>query len=601
MMKNTKRILIYMLVQAFVFVNACFALGEGFGKEQGKDCLSPMLKIQTSELFQIYTILRSRGNITETKEMQYKENGSYALILKRLIQQVGTADQLLKSIKKRYADKFAEQINVLLKREEKYADYNGTWVIEHQKEVMIMSYCMGKILGFNDYRLAQLAFAARFHDIGKCEVDPQVINDDRLFSDVLFLPREEREIIRNEITEHTARSYDILTDAGIKDELILSIVFYHHANVDGSGYPDPITRQEIPLEAKITRVADSFSAMLGLRPYPRPYQQSFQGAVQEIENNVYSLYGPRAVNSFLSMLNDEKITNRRDEFYYIPIREGGIFRNLLKEAKKIDFVYPFAKVSCAISNNWNEKPFSIATNSIGRHRHAEVNLVLKVLDENLRGKGLRKQYMKQLRRLEFLAYTAKLNDSVEALVILGKLLQVTDNPFKDKIVYTSLRPCAACFKLLSAIGVKEIYYASEHPDPEFINKSEKAAEELRQNGIKIAQAHFPNEGVIEPNGLFFAFCRQPGYERICEAINSWFAEIINHNDMQKLPIDIMRKKEREFISMINSLLGDLNAQSDLEQVNDMLRRKKDIMQQAGISNERENVSLENWTCIKQAI
>ncbi len=600
-LKGVKVIIACCLIQAFMVFNVCFASAEASGWERESDCLSPRLKIQTDGLFQAYTILSERGIVSKTADVQHKKNGYYTLLLRKLIKQVGTAEELLKNIKEMYADEFAEPVNALEQIEEEYALYNGEWVIEHQKEVMLMSYCMGKILGFNNHRLARLAIAARFHDIGKCEVNPEVINDKRFFANEIILTREDREAIHREIIKHVERSYNVLKAVGIKDELVLAIVFCHHANVDGSGYPVPITRQEIPLEAKITRVVDSFSAMLGRRPYPRPYQQSFQGAVQEIENNVYFFYGPRVVKAFLSMLRDEKITNRRDEFYYIPLYEDKIFVDLLREVKKIDFVYPFAKVSCGISNNWNEKPYSIATNSIGAHRHAEVNLVLKVLDENLRRQGLSKQYMRQLRRLEFLAYTTNLEESEEALEILGELLQVTNNPFKNKVVYTTLRPCAACFKLLNVVGVKEIYYGLEHPDPGFIRKSEKAARELRQNGIKVARAHSPNEGVIEPNRLFFAFCIQPGYKKISETTNSWFAEIINHNDMQKLPIDIMKKKAREFVNMIDNLLGDLDAESDLEQVNDTLRRTKNIMRYAGVKECREEASLENYNFIEQAI
>ena len=602
MMKTTKRILIYLLVQVFIFVNACFASGEVSVREKGKDCLSPRLKIQTDALSRVFTILIKRGNITRPRDVKHKEDGLYNLFLAKLVNQVGTADELLENIKKDYADEFAEPINMLEQIEKKYVmDGGGAWVIEHEKEVMLMSYCMGMILGFRKHHLAQIAFAARFHDIGKCKIDPRMINDERLFSDSLLLTQEERKIIYNEINKHTASSEDILRVVGIKDELILSIVFCHHANVDGSGYPASITRQEIPLETKITRVIDSFSAMLGRRLYFQPYKQLFQGAVQEIESNVYSFYGPRAVTTFLSMLRDEKITNRRAELYQIPVWEGGIFRGLLKEAEKIEFVYPFAKVACGISNSWNEKPYSIAVNSIGTHRHAEVNLVLKVLDEHLRRQGLRKSYIEELKNLEFLAYSSELNHSAEALVTLGKISQITGNPFKNKVIYTTLRPCAACFKLLSAIGVKEIYYGSEHPDPEFIRKSETAAKELRQNGMRIAQAHFPNEGVLEPNRLFFSFCNQPGYEKITGTINSWFAEIIKQNDMRKLPIDTMREKEREFVNMIDNLLGDLEVKFDLEQVNTTLQRRKNIMRHRVVKEYGEKASLGHYYLIRQAI
>ncbi|MCG2710858.1 MAG: HD domain-containing protein [Candidatus Omnitrophica bacterium] len=590
----------FFLMQAFIFVNACFASGSSFINKVEGDCLSPALQIGKNNLPQIYFSLRQNGDIESAGLRQHKENGDYKKLLERLIKQFGTADELLDEIKVRYKDEFGRAIENLEEEERKYSADNGDWIVEHEKEVTLMSYCMGRILGFGERRLAGLVIAARFHDIGKCEKDPRAINNKSLFTSNRFLTKQEKESVFAEMNKHSERAYFILEAAGIKDEVILEAVLNNHANLDGSGYPIPITRQEILLEAKINRVPDSFSGMLGRRPYPRPYH-SVEMAAREIENNVYSLFGPRAVKTFQSMLSDKEITNRREEFYHIPLREGAIFRDLLKEAEKIDAVYPFAKVACGISNNWNEKPYSFAVNSIDTHRHAEVNLILKVLDEQLRRRGLRKQYMKQLRQLEFLAYTAKLNESAEANTILRKLLQAAGDPFKDKVIYVTLRPCEACFKLLGLIGIKEIYYGSEHVDSDFILKSENAAEELRKKGMRIARAHFHNEGVLEPNELFFAFCNQPGYEKITETVNSWFAEIIKHTDTQKLSIDIMKKKEREFAAMLGCLLGSLDAQADIKQVNEILLQARETIMGPRCLRHPESSSLNNQDLLLQAI
>ncbi len=589
------------LIQAFIFVNACFALECRINMGADIECLSPALSLGQEDISRVYFSLGLSRESENAYLTEHKENGHYNSMLKRLSDQVGTADELLENIKVRYRNQFGRAIAVLEEREKKFIKQGEDWVIEHQKEVMLMSYCMGKIVGLTDHRCARLALGARFHDIGKCEIDPLVINDERLFSDFIFLNDEAKEKVRNEIAEHAARSYDIIKKAGIKDEIVLSVAFYHHANADGSGYPDPVNRQEISLEAKIARVADSFSAMMGLRPYPRPFQQSFQAAVEEIENNVYSFYGPRAVKIFQSMLRDKQITNRYDELYSIPIREGGIFRALLKEANKIDGVYPFAKVACGISHSWNEKPYSMATNSIGTHRHAEINLVLKVLEEHLKVQGLRENYIEQFRRLEFLAYTTKLDSSDEAISIIREITKKTGNPFKNKVIYGTLRPCAVCLEFLARLGIRQIYFASEHYDPVFVIQSKQATDNIRKQGVIIAQAHFPNEGVFEPNDLFFAFCRQPGYEKIADTINNWFGEIINHDDRQKMPRYMMNKKAEEFTNMMNNLLKNLDAQADLEQVNRMLIDFKNNIAKGQILGISNKLLVEEYYQISTAI
>ncbi|MBU1086870.1 MAG: HD domain-containing protein [Candidatus Omnitrophica bacterium] len=594
---NLFNLLTYFLIQAFILVNTSLVYGDTSNNKTLKNCLAPALQIGREDLSQIYFILRQRENIEDSDLNQHKDNGFYLRLINKIVNQVGTADELLKSIKKEDVAEFSEPIDLLEKLEKKHAINNGGWILEHEKEVLLMSYCMGKILGFNNHRLTQLAIAARFHDIGKCKVDKQANNADSFFSNPSVFTRKDR-TLDNEIAEHTARSKDILKAAGIKDKHILDIVFYHHANLDGSGYPDPITRQTIPLEAKIIRVTNSFSAMLGKRPDPRALRQSFQEAVREIESNVYSFYGPRVVKTFMSMLEDNKIINRRNEFYYIPLREAIIFRDLLKEANKIDVVYPLAKVACGISNSWNEKPYSIATNSIGRYRHAEVNLVLKVLDEHLRKKGLHSKYQYQLRRLEFLAYTSELNKSAEAVELLSRITLESGNPFKDTVIYSTLQPCSSCLELLDLIGIHEIYYASEHQNPEFVASSEKTIRGLRGKGTKVFRSYFQNEGILEPNRLFYAFCNQPGYEKITKTINTWFEEFINDNHLEKLPVRSMKNLETEFANIVNGFFVTIDA--DLEQVNETLLVAKELTNQDIMICSRHSI-LKNQYPLMQAI
>ena len=571
------RLVTCFLIQAFVFTNACFALGDIFKNNTEKNFLAPALQLKNDGVFQLYSILQHYWDNNHSGIKGYKANGDYKKLLKRLIEQVGTADELLEKIKNKYKNEFGEVIRFLEAKEEHYKIHNEDWVIEHQKEVMLMAYCMGKIMGFDSYHLARIAFASRFHDIGKLKINKDVINGNHSFSDQILLTSEQRDIMRREIEKHAGQSHEIFKEAGITDKLILSIVLHHHANVDGSGYPFPITRQEIPFEAKMVRVADSFSAMLGNRPYSRPFEQSFTSAVRNIEEGTYYSYGPRAVKIFLSMLGDEEIKDRHNEVYSIAVREDEIFKDLLKEAKKLKFSYPFAKVACGISRKWNERPYCTVTNSIGIGRHAEVNLILKVLRNRLIAQGQKTISIERLIRLEFLAYTSKLNESQEALTLLKTIAEETGNPFKGAVIYVTLQPCSSCIDLLTSLGVKQIYYASEHHDPEFVAESKKKADKLREKGVKIVQAHFLNEGAFEPNSLFFTFCKQPGYEKIARTINDWFAAFLIRNNEAKFSLSVMREKERKFTEMINTLIGDLDMQTDLEQINNRLVSVKDMI------------------------
>lgn len=534
-----------------------------------QECLSPQLQLQNPDMSLICAAMCQHISFMPQAEIMGKENFEYTSFLGKLMQQVGNMDDLMKHIKNKYSDKYGKAIEMLEAREaQRPLEYE--WVIKHEKEVMLIAYCMGKVLGFNEEQLVKILIGCRFHDIGKCDIDPEIISDDRVFSDNVLFTKEEQEIKRNKISEHSAKSYDILKECGIKDEIILKVAFYHHANTDGTGYPDPVTRQEIALEAKITRVADSFSAMLGVRPYNQQLKHTFDSAVADIVDNRYVLYGPRVVQSFLSLVQGDEVINRYEQLYNIPLKESQIFHSLYIQAQNIPNRYPFAKVACGISRAWNEYPFCSTTNTIGTHRHAEINLLLKVLNQELQVKNSNFNYLSELRRLEFLAYTKKINESAEAMALLKKLSGLAGDPFKDKVIYVTLRPCGACLSVFKVLGIKEVYYGSEHPDKKFIQMSETAVNGTRSGELKITRAYFVNEGVIEPNSLFFALCLKPEYEKIAGIIDDWFSTLINYNGSEEMSIVEMENKQKRFQSMISSLLSGMNKDSNLERIKESL-------------------------------
>ena len=519
-------------------------------------CLSPRTALPAVRM-----VIADVVKETERRSSRRYTNHHFSVFLRKLAVQIGTADHILAEIKERYRAEFGPAIERLERNEQVFLTAKQQWVITHEKEVMLIAYAMGKVIGLDERECACLAIAARFHDIGKCAVDPAVINDDRLFEQLLKetgkAQEEEREHIRNQIVEHTVQSYHILKNAGIKNETILDTVFYHHANVDGSGYPDPITRRDIPLFARITRVADSFSAMLGDRPYPRKFQKSFQDAVNEIDRNIYYMYGPRMARAFFALLEEPVITNKHKELYHIPAWEAKIFRRLNDAALADTRGQMFERTACGISEEWNALPYAVAVSSIGTHRHAVVNLIISVLDDELRLRGVRKSTLvqEQMRRLTLLSYQTMFSDSDEARLLITHLSEAAGNPFTGKVIYSTLRPCKECLALLGMLKVKEIYFGEEHVIPSFIAESEETVALLRQNGIRVAQAHYRHEGVRNPNRLFFALCRHDQYPLLIETIDRWVADIVNHDDEHHFPQSVIEKRVAAFDRFLQHLIG----------------------------------------------
>jgi len=131
----------------------------------------------------------------------------------------------------------------------------------HSNHVAEVAKVLGSTIGCSDRECEILQTAGYLHDIGKLGV-----KDSILFK-TEALTRKEWE----QIKLHPIMSIDILRNIGeCENEDIFKTILYHHENTDGSGYFG-LKMKEIPLLAKILRVADVFSAMSMDRPYKTAY------------------------------------------------------------------------------------------------------------------------------------------------------------------------------------------------------------------------------------------------------------------------------------------------------------------------------------------
>ncbi|GAB4281018.1 MAG: hypothetical protein Kow0029_25930 [Candidatus Rifleibacteriota bacterium] len=136
----------------------------------------------------------------------------------------------------------------------------------HWDRVRNLSVAIGRQLGLSIYELVELEQAAMLHDIGKVGLPPELLESaDKLKGD-------ERKIIETHSTIGAAMIREV---PGM--EKIANLVLNHHEAIDGSGYPNGISGEEIPFGAKIIAAADSFDAMTHYRPYAieKTYHESF--------------------------------------------------------------------------------------------------------------------------------------------------------------------------------------------------------------------------------------------------------------------------------------------------------------------------------------
>ncbi len=130
------------------------------------------------------------------------------------------------------------------------------------------------------------------HDIGKIGMDDKVLNKPGK------LTQEEFDLIK----EHPVIGAQILAPVRSLEGHIAGIR-HHHEAWDGSGYPDRLKGEAIPLHARIVCLADSFDAMTSTRPY-RP-GRSLEQAIEEMRRCSRTQFDPRCVEAFITILQRE--------------------------------------------------------------------------------------------------------------------------------------------------------------------------------------------------------------------------------------------------------------------------------------------------------
>jgi putative two-component system response regulator len=145
----------------------------------------------------------------------------------------------------------------------------------HTRRVGMLSRMLGERLGLEEQRLKSLEVTGMIHDIGKVGVPEHILNKpDRLTA-------EEFDIIK----KHTEIGETILKPLGSLRDCI-GPVRSHHEKLNGSGYPDGLTEDEITIETRILGVADVFDALYSERPYRA--KMSIENAKEILTKDVQS-------------------------------------------------------------------------------------------------------------------------------------------------------------------------------------------------------------------------------------------------------------------------------------------------------------------------
>ena len=153
---------------------------------------------------------------------------------------------------------------------------------------------IGKQLGCSVEELDILNFAGHLHDIGKIGIR----------DDILLKPGRLTDEEFNKIKEHPIIGANILEQMGFWEKE-RQIIRCHHERFDGTGYPDGLKREQIPLLARILSVADVYDAMASDRAYRKRMDEEV--ILKIINEGVGSQFDPDVVAAFMEVYHQGSI------------------------------------------------------------------------------------------------------------------------------------------------------------------------------------------------------------------------------------------------------------------------------------------------------
>lgn len=160
----------------------------------------------------------------------------------------------------------------------------------HSGRVANMTYELSKKIGISGSELEEIHIAAHVHDIGKIGIPDAILNKPGKLTVDEWLC----------IKRHSEIGYNILS---CSDQLknISKIVLHHHERWDGSGYPNGLKTEEIPLGSRIITICDSIDAMTSKRAYTSPL--SWEQCKIELETNKGTQFQPSLVDALMTDWN----------------------------------------------------------------------------------------------------------------------------------------------------------------------------------------------------------------------------------------------------------------------------------------------------------
>ncbi len=175
----------------------------------------------------------------------------------------------------------------------KAAEYRDDNTGEHTKRVGELSAKLATTMGYSKDESQMIALAASLHDIGKIGIPDEILMKPTSLTDKEF----------DIMARHTSIGKEIIFNTGFPVlSLAQTIAFTHHERWDGTGYPNGLKGDEIPLIGQIVSIVDVYDALTHNRPHKTAWT-AIQ-AIEEIKRQKGKFFNPKVVDTFINILKD---------------------------------------------------------------------------------------------------------------------------------------------------------------------------------------------------------------------------------------------------------------------------------------------------------
>ena len=166
----------------------------------------------------------------------------------------------------------------------------------HTQRVTRGTLQLARRMKFSEMELVNVRRGAILHDIGKMAIPDNILLKSTALTD------SEREIIQ----QHPRYAYDMLSPIPYLRQA-LDIPFHHHEKWDGTGYPDGLKGEQIPLSARLFSVVDVFDAVTSDRPYRQAWSR--EKALNYVRDQSGKHFDPKVVMEFMKIVDEGQITD----------------------------------------------------------------------------------------------------------------------------------------------------------------------------------------------------------------------------------------------------------------------------------------------------